>query len=303
MTDALAYNRNRKYPRATIERIQRVVGVEPTGRWDEATVTGVREFQQEAGTTIDGKVGPGTLAAIEAADQVDDDDDHASELDPPRATSEGEHASPGNPSAGSPLEQLRQWCADHQTELVDYRDLSQWPRRKNYPKDFGYPRDKSRADPPRGGIRRTWTNITSFMLHTTAVAGMTAKRGVGIPCHLYLPREDAIVLCHELELLVYHGHAGNAFSVGLEISGVSDWDSPTQVERARALLRYFQGVRRQQLGPDAPCYVIAHRMSHSSRVNDPGKRIWQDLGEWAIHELGFELGPVVGSGKPIDPWR
>lgn len=294
-SEALVYNRNRRYSQDTITQIQRIVGVEASGRWTAETVAAVREFQQAAGLKDDGKVGPGTLDAIMATDQVDDADDHEREDMP--------IAEPDAPIAGTPLEQLRTWCSNNGVELVDYRDLKQWPRRKTYPKEFGYPRDKSRAQPPRGGIRRAWSTITAFMLHTTAVAGMTKQRGVGIPAHLYLPRENAIVLCHELELLIFHGHAGNRFSVGLEISGVSGWDSPSQVERARALLRYFQAVRRAALGPDASCYVMAHRQSHASRVNDPGKQIWQDAGEWAIRELGFELGPVVGSGRSLDAWR
>jgi hypothetical protein len=296
-SEALVYNRNRKYSRDTITQVQRIVGVEPTGSWTAETVAAVREFQQSAGLTDDGKVGPGTLDAIMAADQVDDGDDHERE-DMPMSVPDTDSS-----LAETPLEQLRTWCSDAGVELVDYRDLKEWPRSRTYPKEFGYPRDKSRAQPPRGGIRRAWSTITTFMLHTTAVAGMTKQRGVGIPAHLYLPRENAIVLCHELELLLYHGHAGNGFSVGLEISGVSAWDSPSQVERARALLRYFQATRRAMLGPDAGCYVMAHRQSHASRVNDPGKPIWQDAGEWAIRELGFELGPVVGSGRPLDAWR
>lgn len=299
--DALSYNRKRKYPTATVAQIQRVVGVESTGEWNEATVAGVREFQTDHALDSDGKVGPGTLAAIQRVDALDDDDDHEAEELELATSIEAPVNSVTEPT--EPLEQLRQWCGANRFELHDYRDLNTWPRKKTYSKDFGYPLDKSRAAPPKGGIRRDWTAITTFMLHTTAVSGMTAKRGVGIPCHLYLPKEDAVVLCHELELLLYHGHAGNKFSVGLEISGVSEWDNPNQIDRAKALLRYFQAQRRRALGENAKCYVMAHRMSHESRVKDPGKRIWQDVGEWAIDELGFELGPVVGSGKPVDEWR
>ena len=312
MTDAITFNSTYKYSTATIQEIQRIVGVQPTGMWDEATVAGVFEFQQALGLSADGKVDPLTLEAIESADRIDDDEDHSNELDSSELdllSTESEAPSLGDSvDDGLPLEQLRQWCAAHNTELIDFRDLKKWPRNKEYPKEYGYPLNKKRAEPPQGGIRRKWTEITSFMLHTTAVAGMKAKRGLGIPCHLYLPKENAIVLCHELELYIYHGHAGNSCSVGLEISGNSDWDSTSQIDRARELLRYFQAIRRQKLGPEAKCKVMAHRMSHSSRPNDPGKNIWRDAGEWAIRELGFEMGSVCGTGKnkgkPIDPsWR
>ena len=135
---------------------------------------------------------------------------------------------------------------------------------------------------------------------------MTTNRGLGIPCHLYIPRDKAIVLCHQLTRLVAHGHRGNSYCVGCEISGVSDWDIETQVPRVRQVLRYFQDCRNTYVEDGTPCYVCAHRQSHKSRPNDPGSKIWRDCGEWAIEELGFKLGPVVGSGIPIPlhgrPW-
>ena len=287
------------------ESVHRVLGVEPEapdpnddGPGDTlgaAAVAALRKFQKDIGLRVSGELDEATRAAILRFDAVDDDG----------STSEDQIFSFGTATSvgdGPPLEALRAWCEANGTELIDYRDTKKWPRNKTYSSDYGYPYNKVRADPPKGGLRRDWDSITTFMLHTTAVSGMTAKRGLGIPCHLYLPKENAIVLCHELELLLYHGHSGNGFSVGLEIAGDSDWDCPSQVERARALLRYFQEVRRANL-PGAACAVMAHRMAHDSRVKDPGKRIWQDAGEWAITELGYKLGPVVGSGMDVDAWR
>lgn len=209
------------------------------------------------------------------------------------------------PEPETPYERLAAWCQETGTGLVDFRDLTEWPRRKRYdPKVFGYPANKKRGQPYGS---RCWEKTTCFMLHTTAVAGMTANRGLGIPCHLYVPREKAVVLCHQMERLVAHGHRGNSYCVGCEVSGVSDWDSESQVERVRRLLRYFQDSRNRHVEEGTPSYVCAHRQTHKSRPNDPGARIWRDCGEWAIEELGFRLGPVVGSGKPIPPadarWR
>lgn len=198
-------------------------------------------------------------------------------------------------------EALRQWCEAQSVELVDFRDLKQWPRKKNYPPDtYGYPSDKSRAE-PRG--KRTWEQLTSFMLHTTAVSGLGKNRGIGLPCHFFVPKEPAIVLCHELEQILAHGHAANRFCACVEISGTSVWDDPSQIPRVHALLRYFKACRLAQVGSEAPYYVMAHRQSHKSRANDPGKQIWQDAGEWAIRELGYQLGPVVGTGRAVDDWR
>lgn len=281
-----------------IPQIQRFLGVEPSGDWDDATVAALREFQTDQGLPPDGLLSNDTRSAIDALAMVDDNGD----LEDLEQYEDLSFLTPTSVGDGPPLDDLRSWCGLNRFDLVDYRDLKKWPRNQTYPPEYGYPRDKSRAVPPRNGLRRDWTSITTLMLHTTAVGGMAYRRGVGIPCHLYLPQEDAVVLCHELELLIYHGHAGNGFSVGLEISGVSNWDSPNQIERARALVRYFKAVRQANI-PDAACCVMAHRQSHMSRTNDPGMRIWRDVGEWAIEELGFKLGPVVGSGKDVHCWR
>jgi hypothetical protein len=199
------------------------------------------------------------------------------------------------------FEELSQWCQEHDVELLDFRDLKQWPREKSYPPAiYGYPADKSRAQ-PRGS--RTWEQLTCLMLHTTAVSGLGKNRGIGLPCHFFVPKEPALVLCHELERILAHGHAANRFSACVEISGTSGWEHESQLPRVQALLRYFKAKRLARIGSDAPYYVMAHRQSHSSRANDPGRQIWQDAGEWAIRELGYQLGPTVGTGRGVDEWR
>jgi|GEM_PF-5059376 len=204
----------------------------------------------------------------------------------------------------TPLEELQSTCDAEGWSIVDFRDLDEWPRRKEYDwRLYGWPGNKKRAQPYGS---RTWAKTTTVMLHTTGVSRMGSLRGLGIPCHAFLPDDEAIVLCHSLTALVAHGHAGNSFSVGLEVSGDRDFDADSQIDRGRAFLRYFQQLRWEQAGDDAPCYVMSHRMAHKSRVQDPGQRIWTELGEWAIDELGYELGPVVGSGRanPKDgTWR
>lgn len=201
------------------------------------------------------------------------------------------------PLAQTPYEKLATWCDFHDTELVDFRDLTVWPRKKVYdPKVYGWPKNKKRGQPYGS---RPWEKTTCFFLHTTAVGGMGKNRGLGIPAHLYVPEEPAIVLLHQMERLVAHGHRANRFTVGCEVSGKSNWDTASQVERVRTLIRYFQACRFHHIEEGTPCYIGAHRQSHRSRVNDPGFEIWRGCGEWAIEELNFRLGPVVGSGRSI----
>lgn len=198
------------------------------------------------------------------------------------------------------LERLESWCRSEKVELVDFRDLDQFPRRKKYDtKTYGWPADKSRGQPYGS---RPIEQATCAMLHTCDVHGMTKNRGLGIPCHAYVPEDDAMVLCHPIERLVAHGHTGNKFCYGIEVSGRSDWDKESQIQRTRKFLLYFKETREEKIKPKdgepLKHYVCSHRNSHSSRKRDPGHRIWKDAAEWAIEEHGFLPGPVVGSGTP-----
>ena len=150
------------------------------------------------------------------------------------------------------------------------------------------------------GIREDIAVAETFF---SAIGGMKAERGLGIPCHAFIPADEAITLCHHADRLTYHGHSANGFTYGVEISGRCDFDSPSQITRARLIIAWWQQERLAAF-PGAPCYIMAHRQSHWSRVRDPGPVIWRELGEWAIDELGMLEGPVVGDGSPIPAdWR
>lgn len=61
---ALAYDKKQPYSADEIKTIQRVTGSTPDGAWGPNTVQAVAEWQAEVGLAADGKVGPGTWAAI-----------------------------------------------------------------------------------------------------------------------------------------------------------------------------------------------------------------------------------------------
>ena len=59
---------------------------------------------------------------------------------------------------------------------------------------------------------------------------------------------------------------------------------------ARAeLIRYYVDLVAKHGGKIE--FIHAHRQSSKSRVSDPGSRIWQACGVWAINELGLSAGP------------
>lgn len=204
----------------------------------------------------------------------------------------------------TPHERLMAWCEDLGVELLDFRDLALWPRKKEYDtKTYGWPKNKGRGHPY--GSRDIRLRNT-FMLHTTAVPGMNRNRGLGIPAHALIPEEEAISLLHQIERLLAHANTANKFTYGCEVSGKSDWDTQSQIDRARRLIVYFKESRERQLrliydeeGEELKHLIMPHRFSHKSRVNDCGYQIWRDCGEWAIEEHGFYLGPVVGSGRSL----
>lgn len=198
---------------------------------------------------------------------------------------------------GTPLERLER------DALVsrDFRAAGkgeEWDRVRDYDtRIYGWPRNKKRGQ-ARG--TRQWDAIDTIVLHTAGVNGLHPDRWLGVPCHAAVANDATVVLCHDLRAYLWAAHAANRYSVSVEIAG-NQTITPAQVRSARSLVRYMAEELRAQRGSGRPLYIIPHRFSHRSRVNDCGELIWRHIGEWAIDELGLELGEVVGSGRGL-PW-
>lgn len=196
--------------------------------------------------------------------------------------------------ARTPLERLE---ADVEIG-ADFRDYGDWKRDEKYPgKEFGWPTNKKRG---RSRGSRPWEKMTAILLHTTGCGGMHRKRFLGVPAHMGVCTEATAVLMHPLNAYLYHAHTANKFSMGIEIAGESDI-TDAQIITARAVVRYCYEERQRM--HEGPMVIMGHRMSHSSRSNDPGAKIWKEVGVWAMDTLQIKMGPVVGSGKTIpDSW-
>jgi hypothetical protein len=178
----------------------------------------------------------------------------------------------------------------------DFRDLVLWDRTRSYPaRVHGWPANKSRGQ-SRGVL--PWEKVTTIVLHTSDVDGMHPDRWLGVPCHVAVADDASVVLCHELNTYLWAAHTANSFSCSLEIAGRRTITAE-QTAAGRIALRYMVGELLERR--PGPVYIMPHRFSHASRLNDPGPEIWRALGEWAIAELGLLLGPVVGSGRGL-PW-
>jgi len=185
--------------------------------------------------------------------------------------------------------------------IYDFRGMN---RLEHYPtKIWGYFRDKTRGKniPKRGRARGRlpWEKRTAIMLHRTDVEEMGPHRFLGTPCHGAVANDASIVLCHPNDALVYHGHAANRFSVGIELSDSDGALTEKQVAASLILVRYVH--EDLMAHRDRDVVMMAHRQSRDDRTGDPGGKIFRQVGVPAMNELGMRLGPVVGSGTELPP--
>ena len=212
---------------------------------------------------------------------------------------------PSTPFAATPLERLEAALEARGQELHDLRGF---PRDVHYDtREWGYfrkgTRDRNIPDRAKPYGKRTAAKTTAVCLHTTAVE-MGWRRFLGTPVQVGVDKRGDVVLCHDVCTLVAHGHAANRFSVGVEISGHSTI-LPEQAASARDVMRYVQAevLRRRglegvnELGRVA---VMTHFNATNERsLDDPGEKIWREVGNWAIDELGYVLGPVISTGRRV----
>ena len=181
------------------------------------------------------------------------------------------------------------------------------------------------ADATQAKGRRTWDKIDSIVLHQTAcVLGGEPRRWRSVPIHYGITREGHVLHLHDEETLLWHAHALNRFSVGIEIDGhfegvlgdpKTHWNPPSdpkreplrptrpQIESTRELLRYLARVFAARGGRLKR--ILAHRQGTDSRRSDPGSEVWQEIALPLIAELSLDDAgqQVWGEGQPIpDAW-
>ena len=188
----------------------------------------------------------------------------------------------------------------------------------------GKPRTKSRGE---GKGHRPASQVRGVCVHQMAVdIGLDPERCLNIPAHSSILRDGHQVEMHEATTLLWSGHALNKYDVHLEFSGrcagiegdgrtlwlprsLRDKGEPldhaseittAQIKSGRQKLRSY--VQRY---PSIE-FIHTHRQGHSSRVSDPGSRVYREVVLWAIDKLGLNPGPPgwsAGSGKPNpDAW-
>lgn len=186
----------------------------------------------------------------------------------------------------------------------------------------------------RGSARelRPWSQIVGLTFHQTASGNLHAAHRalLSIPAHIIVHRDGTWSWLHPFERVVWHGHALNRGTIGIEIDcrAAGTEGDPRTFWRSRkeqaAGKTYEQLVREAtpaQLTaiPTVMRFCVdtvaanggavranwAHRQGHSSRTSDPGSRVWR-----AVMHAGSALDLVdvqdktLGSGNPIPAaWR
>lgn len=211
---------------------------------------------------------------------------------------------PSTPAPTTPLERLEAALAACGSSVsFDFRDAGEgrpWDRDKVYPwREYGWPGNKSRA--ATKGTRR-WSRVDTICLHTAGTKGMGPKRWLGVPCHNAVADDATVVLCHRSLALLWAAHDLNRRSISMEIAGDRDI-AEALIEPSRALLRYNVEDARAHREPGAPIYLSPHTHGHYSRMEDCGKWIWREVGEWGLDTLGLQVGKPIGRGRPFsDEW-
>lgn len=175
---------------------------------------------------------------------------------------------------------------------------------------------------------RSWAKVTGICLHQTAcVLGERVARWDTVGAHLGVTRAGRAIWLHDFDVVVWHGNAWNAQTVGIEIDGLYEgvlgradtlWDDPDTAGREQATPLTVEAVTTAHEMIRWICSVVAlhggeikalvaHRQSSKNRRNDPGSEIWQRVALPMHAELGLSDGgagfavggyPVPGEWDP-----
>ncbi|NBO36629.1 N-acetylmuramoyl-L-alanine amidase [bacterium] len=149
---------------------------------------------------------------------------------------------------------------------------------------------------------RSYQAITSIVLHQTACQlGERPDRWYSVPIHIGITRSGKILWLNDFTFNLPHANGFNGRSIGIEIDGAfagiegdmkTFWRpagsnalpqeaSVEQLGAARVAVRWICEEVARHGGKILN--ILAHRQSSKDRVSDPGSRIWQNVGVWALH--------------------
>lgn len=180
-------------------------------------------------------------------------------------------------------------------------------------RDYGMPPKKLYF-----GVVRDWSKIEGVMLHQTGCR-MSENESVWQPvnAHCGVTREGKIILMHNFQWEIWHGHNLSPETIGIEVEGNfygmegvkgTFWKQgggPHELNdmQKTALDNLFDLIHVEfDKNGGKFTKVFAHRQASDQRENDPGESIWKYAGVPWQEKLGADDGGEgykVKSGKPI----
>jgi hypothetical protein len=175
-------------------------------------------------------------------------------------------------------------------EIHDYRGKVPWPKNGRYMRD--------------------WSQIAGVMLHRTAcVLGESPRRYFAVNAHIGVTLEGRIILPHDWELMIWHGHGPSPWTIGIEIDGNPEgypgyhWRpgggphpiTDAQAKASEVLLEMLTEAFEQNGSRFK--YIVAHRQSSNQRECDPGWECWQKIAIPWMEQTGANSGGEDRSGR------
>ncbi len=168
--------------------------------------------------------------------------------------------------------------------------------------------------------KKGWKDVKGITLHQTAtVLGTKPSRYRNVACHIGVPSDGSVLYVNSLEWIVWHGNAFNNKDVGFEIDGhfagietlneeTGEWEpdlntywkpsskpdrkplsvTDAQVESTLEAIKWVIDEVARHGGKVE--YIHAHRQSSTSRVSDPGEKVWKLIAIPAMERFGLKDG-------------
>ena len=197
---------------------------------------------------------------------------------------------------------------------VDQASLIHVPEIDLVIKDF-----RAAGHPSNYRPARTPVIIQGFTLHQTGcLIGSNPSAWKGVNAHVGITREGNVYLLNDFFDFIWHAQGLSHTTVGIEVSGNMSgiegdprtyWKQgggphPPTAEQIAALRKFLPWaiteIGKRQFSPITT--IHAHRQSSNARISDPGERLWETVGLWAIDTLGLSDGGAdwtVGNGVPL----
>lgn len=173
-----------------------------------------------------------------------------------------------------------------------------------------YPSTKPGKEPKpwHGQVKRTYKQpravdqIRGITLHQVAVNNVGVGAYRKMTAHLAVHHNGNVYWIHPFETYLLHGHRFNRDTVGIEVAGAFEIQTPlpeVQVEGIRRAIRFALAELERMGGHLAE--IWAHRQASSSRTRCPSRAIYQAGCLWAVDALGMSHDPnhTRGSGLVI----